>query len=164
MPEPNAFILSRCLTQLIGRKVSFVSTSFALDGKNRQIYGLYDLLPHRLAVVVKADLSLLGSIAGALVGLPDSAVKEHLKANPIEELLRDAIAEVFNIASAAVTLEGRAVFSKMVMDPTYIDGTAGKVYKEPFRRTYFTVSVEGYQGGRFGILSPFVPTKLPGAR
>lgn len=163
MPEPNAYILSRCLTQLIGRKVSFTPASFALDGKNKQVYGIYDLLPVESAVIVKADLALLGSIAGALVGLPDAAVKDHLKSTPIEELLRDAIAEVLNIASAAVTLEGRAVFSKMVTDPTYIDGVAAKVYKEPFRRTYFGVAVEGYQGGRFGILSPFVPTKPPGS-
>lgn len=160
MPEPNAYILSRCLSQLVGRKVTFVATTFALDGKNKQLYGVYSLLPYELAVIVKADLMLLGSIAGALVGLPDPVVKEHLKVWPPDELLRDAMSEVFNVASAAITLEGRAVFSKMVTDPSYVDGVAGKVLKEPFHRNYFTVTVEGYQGGRFAILSPFVPTKL----
>src|ERR1035438_8820853 len=43
--------------------------------------------PHETAIVVKADLPLLGSFAGALVGLPDAAVKEHLRATPLEELM-----------------------------------------------------------------------------
>lgn len=164
MPEPSAYILSRCLSQLTNRKVSFVAASISLDGKNKQAYGVYDLLPHDTSVIVKADLALLGSFAGALVGLPDASVKEHLKANPIEELLRDAISEVLNVIAAAITLEGRAVFNKMVMDPTYIDGTAGKVFKQPFHRNYFTVTMDGYQGGRFAILSPHIPIKLVPSR
>jgi hypothetical protein len=128
--------------------------------KIRQMYGIYALLPYEFAIVVKADLPLLGSLAGALVGLPDSAVKEHLRANPLEELMRDAICEVLNIASAAVTTEGRAVFKKLVADPAAIDGVAGKVFQKPDHRSYFTVSIDGYQGGRFTILSPFVSIKL----
>jgi hypothetical protein len=160
MPGPNAFHLSKCFSQLINRKVTFVQTSQTLDGKIKQVYGAYNLSPIDSAIVVKADLHLLGSIAGALVGLPDSVVKEHLKISPLEELLRDAISEVFNVASAAVTAEGRAVFSKFVTESILLDGMAGKVFKEPFHRNYFTVSVEDYQGGRFSVFSPFVPTKL----
>jgi hypothetical protein len=160
MPEPSPYLLSRCFSQLTGRKVTFVQAAVALDSKVRQVYGIYTVLPQEVPIVVKADLSLLGSIAGALVGLPDPAVKEHLWVTPMEELMRDAISEVFNVASAAVTTEGRAVFSKMVTDPAYIDGAAEKTFKNPFHRSYFNVSIEGYQGGRFNILSAFVPTKL----
>ena len=157
MAEASAFSLSNCFTQLTGRKVNFVQTSFALDGKVRQAYGVYSLESVKSAIIVKADLVLLGSIAGALVGLPDASVKEHLKDNPLGELMRDAISEVLNVAAAAVTVEGRAVFQSFVTDPTYMDSVATKVFKNPFHRTYFTVQVEGYQGGRFAILAPFVP-------
>jgi hypothetical protein len=159
MSEPTPYILSRCFSQLIGRKVTFVQTTFAPDSKIKQIYGLYTLLPHETAIIVKADLPLLGSFGGALVGLPDSAVKEHLKVAPVDELLRDAISEVLNIASAAVTAEGRAVFVKMVTDPVYLDGAAGTVYKTPDHRSYFNVLVDGYQGGKFAILAQFVPVR-----
>ena len=159
MSEPTPFRLSRCFTQLLGRKVTFAQSTFALDAKIRQMYGIYTLLPHETAIVVKADLPLLGSFAGALVGLPDAAVKEHLRATPLEELMRDAICEALNIASAAVTTEGRAVFTKLVADPAYIDGAAGKVLKTPDHRSYFTVSIDGYQGGRLTVLSPFVPIR-----
>ncbi|MGA2671850.1 MAG: hypothetical protein ABSE99_01370 [Terracidiphilus sp.] len=160
MAEVSPYVLSRCFSQLTGRKVAFVQTKFSLDMKIRQIYGIYALPPNDMAIIVKADLQLMGSIAGALVGLPDAAVKEHLKVSPIEELMRDAISEVFNIAATVISTEGRAVFTKMVTDPAYIEGPAAKVYKEPFHRSYFTVTVEGYQGGRFAVLAPFVPIRL----
>jgi hypothetical protein len=36
-----------------------------------------------------------------------------------------------------------------------VDGAAGLVLKNPGHRTYFNVSVDGYVGGKFIILSPF---------
>jgi|HubBroStandDraft_1064217.scaffolds.fasta_scaffold166534_1 hypothetical protein len=155
MAEPSAYLLSRSLSQLTGRKVTFVQATAPLDVKIKQIYGIYALLPFETAIVVKADLPLLGSLAGALVGLPDATVKEHLKVAPVDELLRDAINEVLNIVAASITTEGRAVFSKMVSETVYIDGAAEQVYKKPDHKSYFNVLVEGYQGGRFSIFAPF---------
>jgi len=161
MAEPTPFSLSQRFTQLIGRKVTFVQTTASLDIKTKQMYGIYTVLPQETAIIVKADLPLLGSFAGALVGFPDNVVKDHLKVTPIEELLRDAIYEVLNIASAAVSTEGRAVFVKMVADPAYIDGPAGVVFKKPDHRSYFNVLIDGYQGGKFSIFAPFGPPKFP---
>jgi hypothetical protein len=107
--------------------------------------------------VVKADFPLLGSFGGVMVGLPDSAIKERLGVIPMEELLRDAIYEVLNIASAAITTEGRAMFTTMVEDPAYIDRAAGKIFKKPDHKSYFNVLVDGYQGGKFTIFSQFAP-------
>jgi len=157
MSEPTPFALSKIFSELIGRKVTFVQTTAAPETKIKQMYGIYTVLPHETAIVVKSDLTLLGSLAGVLVGLPDSSVKEHLAVNPIEELLRDAIHEVLNIASAVITNEGRAVFVKMVADPILIDGNAGKVLKKPDHRSYFNVLVDGYQGGKFTIFSLSAP-------
>jgi hypothetical protein len=160
MAGPSPFILSQRFSQLIGRKVTFVQKPLTLDGKLGQVFGIYSLQPIDAAIVVKSDLTLLGSLAGALVGLPDQAVAEHLRVSPMEELMRDSMCEVLNVAAAAVTTEGRAVFSKMVLDQAYLIGDAEKVYKEPFHRAFFMVSIEGYTGGRFSIYAPFIPTKL----
>jgi hypothetical protein len=157
MSEPTPFALSKLFTELIGRKVTFTQTTAAAETKVKQMYGIYRILPGETAIVVKSDLPLLGSLAGILVGLPDSAVKEHLAATPVEELLRDAIHEVLNITSAVVANEGRAVFVKMVTDSILIDGEAGKVFKKPDHRSYFNVLVDGYQGGKFTIFAPFAP-------
>jgi hypothetical protein len=163
MSEPTPLAFSHLFTQLIGRKVTFAPTTVAPETKIKQMYGIYNVFPQETAIVVKADLPLLGSIGGVMVGLPDSAVKEHLAVSPIEELLRDAIHEVLNIASTVVTNEGRAVFTRMVVDPALIDGAAGKLFKKPDRRTYFNVLVDGYQGGKFTIFAPFAPIKTVNA-
>jgi hypothetical protein len=154
MPEPTPFALSRRFSQLIGRKVTFTQVGVAPDSKLKQIYGVYTVLPQAIPVVVKADMRLMGSVAGALVGWPDQVVNEHLAVTPMEELLRDAIDEVLNVASAAITTEGRAVFTTMQTNPICVDGAAGLVLKNPGHRSYFNVSVEGYVGGKFIIMSP----------
>lgn len=153
MPEPTPYSLSRHFTNLIGRKVTFAQMASAVDTNAKQVYGLYTVFPRETALVLKADLNLLGSFAGALVGLPDADVRNHLKVSPIEELLRDAISEVLNVASAVTTHEGRAVFEKMITDRLLIQGAHEKVLLKPLHRSYFNVSVDDYQGGRFALFS-----------
>jgi hypothetical protein len=160
MSQPTPFGLSRLFTQLTGRKVEFLQTSAVPESKARQAYGIYSVLPHETSIIIKADIALLGSFAGLLVGLPDAVIRERLKVTPLEELLRDAIYEVLNIACAGITNEGRAVFTKMVTDPAYIDRAAGKVFAKPDHRSYFNVSVDGYQGGKFTILAQSIPVKM----
>jgi hypothetical protein len=157
MSQPTPFALSQLFSRLIGRKATFVQIPLAVETKIEQIYGVYRVLPHNAAIVVKADLPLLGSFAGLLVGLPDAVVTEKLGIKPIDELLRDAIYEVLNIASAVITEEGRAVFAKMEYSQVYIDGIASVVLKKPDHRSYFDVRVEGYHGGKFTILSQCTP-------
>jgi hypothetical protein len=38
-----------------------------------------------------------------------------------------------------------------------VDGAAAAVLLKPGHRSYFNVTVEGYQGGRFSIFSPLLP-------
>ncbi len=159
MAEVTGYALSHHLSDLVGRKVEFKQATVAVETA-RAVYGIYNVLPDNTPVVVKTDLALLGSFAGLLVGLPDEEVKQRLKVSPIEELLRDAMYEVLNITSTVVTTEGRAVFGRMVTDVAYVDGQAGEVLKKPGRRSYFNVSVEGYQGGRFTVLSPILAVKI----
>ena len=151
MGEPTGFAMKELFSQLVGRDVTFAQPKTTSSANGKQMFGLYTVLPQEHALVVQADLALLGSLAGALVGLQDDAVKERLSAAPLEELLRDAIHEVLNIASTVVTNEGRAVFKKMAADPVYFDALDGDFLQNPDRKTAFDVSVDGYQGGRMTI-------------
>lgn len=153
MSEPTAHALSRHFSNLINRNVSFVQAKSFLENKVRQVYGVYEVFPGNKALVVKADLSLLGSFAGAMVGLPDAEVKSRLMENPLEELLRDAMNEVFNVASAVIASEGRAVFRSMATSPLYLGPEAEQALNSPLHRSYFDVEIEGYAGGKFFILS-----------
>jgi hypothetical protein len=153
MSEMTHFTLSRQFTDLIGRKVTFVQVKTGLPTKERQVYGVYTLFPAETTIVVKADLLLLGACAGALVGLPDADVRRHLQSTPIEELLRDAMYEVLNVAAAVVAVKGRAVLTQMVTGMETLPAAAAAVLAKPANTNNFTVSVEGYQGGKFAVLA-----------
>ncbi|SEF62160.1 hypothetical protein SAMN05421819_0610 [Bryocella elongata] len=157
MADTVGFHLSKLLTDLVGRKVTFAPLPNAVEQPIKQVFGIYQLLPWDLAIVVRLDLSLLGSLAGLLVGLPDNAVKDRLKAGGFDELLRDAAHEVLNISSAVITAEGRAIFQKMVFDRTLVDGPAGEVLKKPFHKSFYNVVIDGYQGGKLAVLGAQIP-------
>ncbi len=153
MSEPTAYSFSQLFSQLTGRKVSFAQPKAAAPSNAKQMYGLYTVLPRETVIVVKSDLPLLASFAGALVGLPDDAVKERLGSTPLDEILRDAIHEVLNISATLVTNEGRAVFKRMAADLVYFDNFDAQLLQKPDRKTDFDVSIDDYQGGRFTVFA-----------
>lgn len=153
---PTPFSLSKLFTRLLGRKVAFAQATDSPNKGVKQIYSVYSVFPdkyatYEYATVVKADLPLLGSFAGALLGLPDAAVKTRVQVSPLEELLRDAIYEIFNIASEEMTTRGRATLSKMETDPVYLSPAAASALRQPGQKSFFNVTVDGYQGGKFAI-------------
>lgn len=153
MSDPTAPILSRLFTSLIGRSVTFARLPAGPETQARQVFGVYTHHPDGASIVVKSDLLLLGSFAGALVGLPDSEVQSRLRASAIDELLRDAIYEVLNVASSAIAAEGRAVLARMVTNRSEIGEAIEMILANPSHRIDFDVSVEDYDGGRFTVLS-----------
>lgn len=151
MAEPTPNALSKQFTGLVNRKVSFTVTKPFAPVNANLVYGIYTVFPTQATLVVIADLGLFGSLAGALVGLPDAEVKSRLKVGLGDDLLPDAMKEVFNVSSAVLTGEGRAHFNQMVTQPVYLSTDASKTMDTAIRRSCFTVDVEGYQGGRFAI-------------
>lgn len=151
MSEPTAYALSRHFTNLINREVNFAQSTAALETKVTKVYGVYTVFPEQTSLVVKADLALLGSFAGALIGLPDGEVKQRVASPVIDDLLRDPVHEVLNVASAVVSSVGRAVFRSMTMNPVHLNAEAQKAANSPLHRSYFLVRINGYQGGRFCV-------------
>ena len=56
-------------------------------------------------------------------------------AQALERLREEQPKLILNIASAVIPNEGRAVFVMMVADPLLVDGTSGRVLKEPDHRS-----------------------------
>lgn len=151
MAELTATKLSKHFSNLVNRKVGFNQSTAAEETKVRKAFGVYSIRSMEMALVVKADLNLLGSFAGALLGLPNDEVKQRLKSLPLDDLLRDPMQEVLNVASPILSVVGQAAFMTMVLDPLFMKAPAQKALNSPAHRHYFTVEVEGYQGGSFSV-------------
>ncbi len=154
MAEPTPFAMSNLLSDLIGKKVSFSQLTQPGKPKGKQMYGVYLVHPGESTRVLQADLLLLGSFAGSLLGFPAESVNERVAAATLEEPLRDAIHEVLNVASTVVSVDHRAVFQKMYDNPVYLPEAAAETLRAPVYRSYFNVTVTGYEGGYLSLLAP----------
>ena len=152
MADVTPVAMSRLLTSLVGREVRFAPVSVP-DSKTRQLYVTYHVLPDNEPLVVKTDLPLLGALGGALVGLPFDTAMARAEENPMGEVIRDAIHEVLNIASRALSQEQRVIFKSMAQDPVYCDAEVVRILKNPGIKTQFKVSVGNEVSGLFSIMT-----------
>jgi|GEM_PF-6926977 hypothetical protein len=153
MKEPAPHILTLHFSHLIGRKVSFQPLPASFKSSGKSIYGIYKSFPSNIPIIVKADLSVIGSLAGALVGLPNDEVLRRIQQANLEEVLRDAIAEIFNVASSVIATESRAQFSEMAISESGLCEDIAAILSKPTHKYSFSVSVDGYQGGAFQVLA-----------
>jgi hypothetical protein len=154
MAEPYAYSLAKLFSNLVGRAVTFSQIAEPPTAKVRQIYGAYIIEPTVAMRVVQADLLLLASLGGLLLGFPADTIRERAAETQLDEKFRDAIHEVLNIGSTAVCLTSRAVFQGMSNDPIYLPKAAMETLRDPDSCLYFNVAVDGYDGGCFRLLSP----------
>ncbi len=153
MAEATAFEMGKLFSELTNRQVGFSLVKVAPDTK-KHVYGTYNLLPENKTLVVKADLSLIGSLGGALMGLPQGVVKEGIDSKPIDPDMMDAMHEIMNIASTPVSTDKRAVLKEVFTDPKALPTEAAAIVAKPKRAATFNVTVSGgYVGGMFSILT-----------
>lgn len=153
MESPNAYAMSKMFSQLTALQVSFTVKTKLLPTKAKPIYGVYHELPGDDTILLKADLPLLASLGGALVGLPDAAVKERIQSATLDETMRDAIHEVLNITSTLLSTPHRVIFKTMHTDAAYLNGPAQSILKSPVLVSHFEVSVPGYTGGGLSVMA-----------
>ncbi len=154
MAEPSSSSMATLFSDLIGRRVTFSEQLNAPPANREQIYSVYLIKPMDSYRVVKADLWLLSSFAGALIGLSPETIKERVEEAAPDEPLKDALGEVMNIASRIVTLEHRGIFKGVYGDPGQMPPGARSTLRDPCYSSYYTVTVDGYEGGAFSLLAP----------
>ena len=157
MIGPDTLTLSKHFTYLVGREVKFTKAPPAPGSGQRWVYASYDVIPANdptatKSLVIKADLELLGALAGSLVGLPSEQVELHLSHTPLEELMRDAISEILNVASGAIAPDSRVVLAGVAMNSNDVKDDAAHLLASPSLKVEFNVVVQGYNGGRFIVL------------
>jgi hypothetical protein len=155
MAEPSSTSMATLFSDLIGRRVTFAEQLNELPAHGEQIYCAYLIKPMDSYRVIKADLWLLSSFAGALIGLSPEIVKERVEDATLDESLRDALCEVMNIASRIVTIDHRGVFKGLFGDPSQMPPPARSTLREPYYSCHCKVAIEGYEGGAFSLLAPY---------
>jgi hypothetical protein len=155
MAEPSSSSMATLFSDLIGRRVTFSEQLNALPANGEQIYCVYLIKPMDSYRVVKADLSLLSSFAGALIGLSPEIIKERVEETTLDETLRDALCEVMNIASRIVSTEHRGVFKGIYGEPSQMPAGARGTLRNAGNSNYYKVAIDGYEGGSFSLLAPF---------
>lgn len=152
MRDPAPQTLSRHFTNLIGRRVAFVKSPPKSKMDEKKVFAVYRSFPSQSVIVLKADLPLIGSFAGALVGMPDSEVRMRLAEKTLDDLIKDAIMEILNVTTPAIATEDRATFISMAMNESEVEDAGKEIVSKPHREFMFDVTVEEHQGGRFQIL------------
>jgi hypothetical protein len=152
MAEPKPLTIAQLFSSLTGRTVNFTQLLKPPVTNAKQAFGTYLIKPADTKRIVQLDLPLLGSFGGALLGVPSESVKERLASSTSDEPLRDAMHEILNVASTIVSIDHRAVFETMFLDSA--PSVILESLKNPAFRSYFTVTVDGYEGGAFSIFAP----------
>lgn len=153
MHAPTPTELSQLFTNLVGRPIAFTRLLTPEVKSTKSVYATYSCVANNKTVLLKVDLALLGSCAGALVGLPDTEVRARLASPSIDEVIQDALAEVLNVASALFSREGRTVYTGMTTDAACLDPEARGILAKPSQKLAFSVTVQDYLGGTFTLFS-----------
>ena len=155
MADSTPFALSQLFTNLIDRRVAVMEASEREATQCRKSFASYEVGDHKATILLQIDFDLLGSLGGALAGMPDAIIKQNLKVTPVDETLRDAMHEILNIVSAVITTEARAVLKKMELDET-----KGRAMATNFRQTTpnfanrYQATIPNYTGGQLEIFLP----------
>ena len=152
MAETTPFELNKMFSSLTGKQVTFTLSKTPPPDTRKHVYGTYSLLPDESMRVVKADVALIGSFGGALMGLPKSAVVDGLKEVPLDETIHDAMHEILNVSATLVSVDHRAIFRKMFFNVKELPEAAAALLKKPKVTMHFLVSIAGYDGGAFTLL------------
>ena len=142
MAEATALSLSRFFCDLTGRQVSFSIAASSSPVKGPQMYGLYQVADDSKPLLMRIHLDTLAVLGGALLGLPEELAIEKAKQTPLDEPLRDAMHEVLNIASTAISPDARVIFKTMAKSTAGFSDEVADLMRTACHKSSYRVSVE----------------------
>ena len=142
MAEATALSLSRFFSDLTGRHVSFSIATSSSSVKGTQMYGLYHVAADATPLLLRLHLDTLAAMGGALLGLPEDLAIEKAKQTPLDEPLRDAMHEVLNIASTAISPDARIIFKCMAKSTGAFPSDAAELMQTACHKSAYRVAVE----------------------
>lgn len=153
MTEPTALSLSQLFSQLTDCHVSFTYAQNASPGKAPVLFAVYEQAEERVPIIVRAEVAMVATLAGALLGMPEDTAIQRALLRPVDEPVRDAMYEVLNIGSTPLCTEGRVVFQEMVFDPREIAGGAAGLLQNAAHKSTYRVTINSTERGVYTLLS-----------
>lgn len=159
MPKGTAFDFGRILSDLTGKRVTVTQSSTPFESSKNKAYGVFDVFPERFPALLGADLPLLASLGGALMGMPDALIRSSLSDGEPNDALKDAMHEVLNILSSVLLSEGRPVLRAMELREQRGFLLFSEMTRRPTYQNKFSVTLPGYTGGEMVVITP--ASRLP---
>lgn len=145
--------LSKLLSDLSGRIIRFAPVTKAPAGKIPAVYGSYECLPSGNLFVMQVDAALLGLLAGSLLGLPDDVATQRAVQATDDEPLRDAMHEILNITSSALSTDERVVLRRMGRSADAFPEPEASTIRLPDSKLCFNVFIAEKLVGGVALLS-----------
>ncbi len=142
MADATALSLSRFFSDLTGRPVSFSIAAASSAVKGPQMYGLYDFADEAKPLLLRIHLHTLAVLGGALLGVPEEVAIERAQQSSVDEPLRDAMHEILNIASTAISPDIRIVFRSMSKSTAALPNGVADLMQTACHKTAYRVALE----------------------
>ena len=153
MIEPSALSLSKLLSDLTDRHVSFTLEPNALPKKVPTLLAIYAEVSNDAPIVARVDRTAIAVLGGALLGFPEDTAIERSGQVPKDAPIWDAMNEIFNISSTALSTQGRVVLKSVAADISAIPLPVQGVFLKPKSISTYRVAVDGKQQGLFTLFS-----------
>lgn len=146
--------VQRFYATLIGRPATAKTAPAApIDPRRPGVVAEYHATDGPLAGVLWADVGFAAATGAALVLLPPGAAAQAIKANKLDELLRENFAEVANVASRLFTSgqAPRVKLGTLTWLPGNLPPEVAAFVRGPGHTQDLDVQIAGYGGGRVSL-------------
>lgn len=153
MLEPSALSLSKLLSELTDKHVSFTLEPNAVPKPAATFFAIYVELPYEAPIVARVDRTAIAVLGGALLGMPEDTAIERSNQTPKDEPVWDAMNEILNISSSALSTQGRVVYKSVSADAKTVPAFAQGVLAKPAAISNYRLMINSKQHGLFTLFS-----------
>jgi hypothetical protein len=155
LPLPIQEAIRDLIGDLLGRGTAVDKSDDPVAPGARVAVGGFRDGAGRLLAVLPMDRDLVCILGGALVMVPEVAVKEIMRIGDIPENLYENLWEVANIMASLLNREGgmHVVLTDRWEGDEPDDADAQALLAAPVRQRWFSLTVDGYGSGRLGFLT-----------
>ncbi len=153
MIEPTALSLSKLLSELTDRHVSFTLAPNSTPKSVPMLFAVYAELPDEAPLVAHIDRSAVAVLGGALLGLPEYTAIQRSVQLPKDEPVWDAMNEILNIFSSGLSTQGRVVLKSVATEAPMMPSAAQGILSTPKAISTYQLAINSKQHGLLTLYS-----------